>query len=124
MGRSKKPPERCLFVNVFHPDAFDREIAEDEYEDPGTMSILGPMSWGVYAGDKSPRLLRVEIKHGMARHTAARLLRRIAEAIEQSPEKLMAAPEWTHGHYDLENRAFIDEWAGMGSGDGEAPEVL
>jgi hypothetical protein len=122
MGRSKKLPERCLVVNVFHAEAFDREIAEDEQEDLGL--ILGPVRWGMAVGDTSPRLLSVEIKHGTARQTAARLLRQIAEAIERSPETLMAAPAGARGDYDVESRAFVDEWAGMGRGNGEAPEVL
>lgn len=119
MGRRRKPPERCISVHVFHPDAFEREIDDDESE-----WIGGAIMWGVRLGDKSPRLVSVEIKHGVARQTATKLLRQIADAIDRSSESIMAAHDCAFGNYDLQKQAFIHDLAGMEGLGGETPEVL
>lgn len=118
MGRRRNPPERCIYVSVFHPEAFEREIDDDESE-----WIGGGITWGVSTGDKSPRLVSVEIKHGVARRTATKLLRQIADAIDRSSESMMAAQDLAFGDYDLQKQAFIDDWAGMEGLGGEIPEV-
>lgn len=119
MGRRRKPPERCIHVTVFHPEAFEREIDDDESEWIGRQIM-----WGVRAGDKTPRLVSVEIKHGVARQTATKLLRQIADAIDRSNESIMAAQDFAFGDYDLQKQAFVDDWAGMEGLGGETPEAL
>ena len=123
MGRSRKPPERCVYVNVFHPDAFERQIDADEYENK-MLSTVGAITWGVQVGDRSPRLVTVEVKHGVARQTATKLLRQIADALDRSSESIMAAHDYASGDYDLQKQAFIDDWACMEGLGGETPEAL
>lgn len=125
MARKRKPPERCIYVSVFHADAFDRPIASDEYE-AAEVAAIGPITWGVDSIDDSPRLVTAEIKHGVSRQTAAKLLRQIADAIEASSESLMAAPNLANGTYDLEQRVFVNDWEGLdeSSMDGELPEAI
>lgn len=124
MGRKKQPPARDVFINVFHADGFDRKIASDEYEDD-VHEIIGPIRWGVSSGNsRNPRLLSVEIAHGVSRQTASKLLRQIADAIDRSPEPFMASPEFASGHYDIRERAFVNEWEDLEGVGGESPEVI
>jgi len=124
MTRKRNPPERCIYFSVFHAEAFDRPIVSDEYE-TAEVADIGPIIWGVDLIDRSPRLVSAELKHGVSRQTAAKLLRQIADAIEASSESLMAAPNLANGTYDLQQRAFVNDWEGLGDDmDGEQPRVL
>ncbi len=125
MARKPRLADRDIHVIVYHADAFDRPIAADEYEDDlKLLADTGAISWAVGTGEKSPRLLEVQIKHGVSRQTATKLLRQIADAIDESPEHLLSAHEGASGYFDISQRAFIDEWGGMADLDGKTPEIL
>lgn len=125
MARKPKLAHRDIHVFVYHAEAFDRPIAADEYEDDlKCFADTGAISWGVGTGEKSPRLVEVQIKHGVSRQTATKLLRQIADAIDHAPERLLSAPESASGFYDIAQRAFVDEWSAMGDLDGKTPDIL
>jgi hypothetical protein len=102
----RRKPWPRIQISVFHPDAFDRALAKDEYDSNLCASVGSPVLWSSNAGDLSQPLLAIDMKHSMPQQVAAKLLRQLADAIEQS-DSLMCAPENRSGHYDAQIRSFI-----------------
>ena len=122
MPRKGRPKELNVFVSVFHADALERPVDADDDAD---LEFIGePVKWGVHSGNRSPHLVTAEIKHGVSRQTAAKLLRQIADAIQKAPQGILATPCWEGGHYDVEQQTFVNEWPGLGDLDTKNPEIV
>jgi hypothetical protein len=120
MGRKRKPAECNLVVIVYHPEALERLVPEDECDES---CLSHPVLWGMGPGNGLDHVLSVEIKRGVSRLTATKLLRQLAEAIESQPESLMATPSGQGGFYDAEKKAFVNDWPDLDM-EADPPKVI
>jgi hypothetical protein len=96
----RRPFKHRYVIKVYHPDAFSRDVPADDL--PGNLNFASHCSSDTK--NESLAVLEVIVVGSLSTHEAAVTLRRLADAMEQTPNGFM---EWVGKHYSVKKRAFV-----------------